>query len=603
MQRQQKLKVHNGMDRASKKHFATIEIVIISLLTLALSNSVQAWSARWNPEKPDVCFEKTHNYIVASALEALERQGKLPFSLYGVVDPEYKFNENLFDDEYCEEAKYDHRVRDNKCNLIEGVRAIDYINYGLWWADHPWGRPLHVRNHDDTDFDEGEVVDLMYDECESEGRMYYSDSEIKVGHQVYTAWAKGKQHGEDVTNVALTAWVDMLTSEGNYFMSADNMYHYANDDKVDLVHTDWPGYNGDTIFEENSKSGAGVHVYDYYEVLFEQARDFWPNITERTPSLDAIWKDHYYDTSQTGRLMVEPSEGLWLKASFPSFYMGANPFICHGTTGSLGRNRCEKNAGGRPTWPLWVPKPEKLPLVIDNPSYEKIKTYQEDLVKDNPGKSFRASLIYLGWALHMLTDMGQPDHAMDTTGCLHELFESHASDITIKQGKTLHNDDEENQFPLRDVLDPVQAIQKKSHRDLLSMFLSNGVSKRAQVLGEIAKKKHAYTHRPITSAMNCLDSSTMGDTATRTIEHLLHESILEVMRNVAVFADKKVYRDLEIREPRVNSGSRFSGETIDMYDVSVMGEMDIEISATKNIKLHSGFKAKPGSNVRFYIEE
>lgn len=191
--------------------------------------------------------------------------------------------------------------------------------------------------------------------------------------------------------------------------AGDNMFHYANNRPVTVQLSDSDIANGTEVFKDSD-----VHAYTYGSELYRLARAFWPENVKRNPSLNSLKK---YVTGETGTVVLPTklsNQDEQVEADQPGTYLGGNPFICTGAHwGNV--DLCDE---GKSTWPIWV-------------AYPKTKGTDplNDLTEAHPDKSFRTSLIYLGWALHMLGDLAVPDHALDYTGPGHRSVEKYANTL------------------------------------------------------------------------------------------------------------------------------------------------------------------------------
>jgi hypothetical protein len=93
----------------------------------------------------------------------------------------------------------------------------------------------------------------------------------------------------------------------------------------------------------------------------------------------------------------------------PPTFLGGNPFIL---------TEHVDGKGALPTWPIWVP--EKV---------ESDQEFRRQLTQLEADHSPRAAGIYLGWALHLLTDLAQPYHVVNKTGVGHSAFEHWVDDV------------------------------------------------------------------------------------------------------------------------------------------------------------------------------
>ena len=149
-------------------------------------------------------------------------------------------------------------------------------------------------------------------------------------------------------------------------------------------------------------SGADFGADKYGAILFQLARKF---------AAGSAWEPQLSDLQKVGNTVSGWRTGSMqgfgslnqLSMTFPHSYLGGNPFICSGGSGA------DPCAAGKATWPIWVPA--TAPTASTLTSMEVAK----------PGRSDRVSLIYLGWATHMMQDLAAPHHAANWTGRQHEV--------------------------------------------------------------------------------------------------------------------------------------------------------------------------------------
>jgi hypothetical protein len=330
-----------------------------------------------------------HNWIVDQAIAWLQSQGKLPF------DPDRR-DENGF-----------------------GLSAREYIAYGLWFADSPWGGPPE---------DEDALVEGILDQLGKDD-VYYkqvTDDDGDDYFRIQTVWKDN--HDKEATNTYMEARYHVKCPELGIKLdkryAGDNMYHYANDQRVRFDLTDKNWVDGHTAFDS-----CQVHAYSYGAQLYKLAREFLPqNIYGHGPDINSL-QHVFAGNGKSGRIVMKYYDAAgWptIEADLPSTYLGANPFTCiNGESGPKG-DPCNN---GDPTWPIWVPSAKTIAY---RGQTSKIDAFHAALTEENPAKSYRASLIYLGWALHLLGDLSVPDHAADIVGIGHEDLENRANDLISK---------------------------------------------------------------------------------------------------------------------------------------------------------------------------
>lgn len=346
-------------------------LCLISILLL-----VPAVATSWNARKKYVAGNpKAHNAIVQTALDWLEAAGKpIP---------------NLTPED------------------------VAYIHYGLWYADHVWSaRPDNLETEPDDESIwrvAGVRDDLVFSGDDGDGQYSYDGEECFLGlFSVGTRWVVNDF--EDDTprpNLYMRARTRSTIGSIDNSYGGDNYFHYANDEDIVLANTDTP-LDGQVVGED-----IGVPGYVYGANLFEIAQRFWDFNPKKEgadflPSLDYLeWTD------ETGKIRsANPCEYGDIRANLPSFYYGGNPFVCTNSD----PNSADPCDGGEPTWPTWVAEDDEIAYLYQDPSDEEIEAFHAILTDPTPGKSRRAAMIYLGWALHMLGDMSVREHARDETG-------------------------------------------------------------------------------------------------------------------------------------------------------------------------------------------
>lgn len=213
--------------------------------------------------------------------------------------------------------------------------------------------------------------------------------------------------------------------------SVDNLYHYALGDLRDL--NDPSIGEGDTrlrmyplIVEHTAEddgslknadlskklversvnqsllTGADFGATKYGAILYNLARKFFEANTVAQPDIrDLIRVGNDVPGWHTGRMQGH-GEMSAMKLDFPHTYLGGMPYACMDSQSS------DSCFDGKPTWPSWI---RSTPPTDD--------ASLRELTKQNPGRSNRAGLIYLGWATHMMQDSSLPHHVANWTGKEH----------------------------------------------------------------------------------------------------------------------------------------------------------------------------------------
>jgi hypothetical protein len=193
--------------------------------------------------------------------------------------------------------------------------------------------------------------------------------------------------------------------------SSIKMYPFTKDDKeiqksavksgISFVNDLVDNFGGQSIM-----SGADFGVERYGAILYQMARKFFPGSTQEPELANMVRAGHGQPGWSTGGVYGD-SGGRFssFAVTYPDTYLGGNPFICDG--GSSLQNPC---ANGAATWPTFVPR------TYAGPS----DTWLAELRKNKPGRSLRAALVYLGWAMHFLQDTATPHHVANWTGFEHD---------------------------------------------------------------------------------------------------------------------------------------------------------------------------------------
>lgn len=352
----------------------------------------------------------------------------------------------------------------------------------------------------------------------------------------------------------------MSDQDRNY--AAENLYHYANDGKVRIQ------YSNRLIDDNPIFESCDFTAYYYGSLLYDISRDFYPgfDVEDRKPSLKYLVKT---SAEQSGTMVMIPPNADTLHTKFPSTYLGGNPFICYNSDENNDSGFIDSCATGTPTWPIWVPAPEKVAFIEGNLTQEKIDNYHDALKAIFPEKSERVALIYLGWALHFLGDLGQPDHANNASGTLHQNFEKYA-DVFIKYAKYTQDDFEDVSMLTHDEMCEMYDVTEKD--DIIDQFYS---------IAEFSKNYYLDTNRRIIDCMLDEDcdqydpvydaetgeeipnveaefGKTWGPITDNTLNKLIKEAIKKTMVLLACYSENKFYNELKVYSDNI----RFSGDVI-----------------------------------------
>ncbi|MFN8495851.1 MAG: carboxypeptidase-like regulatory domain-containing protein [Caldilineaceae bacterium] len=266
------------------------------------------------------------------------------------------------------------------------------VHYGVAFADYPWmGRPESFS----PDAPRGERIASVREDL-------YGEKIAEATNSVHQDWIELRYPWADVDHPNLYLNVRfslhpniILIHLTEYFAEIkplDQLSHSRNNKPLAIDGTD--GFEGVVASDSKGEGGWKINAIEYGLSLYELAQRFWPGF-DPEPSLNELYMLPNLDQS-LGKLYIDlrSAEGGFLVApvdmevTVPTF-LGGNPFI---TT-----------SAHKATWPIWV---------SDNFSVEA-------LTQDRPGRSRRASAIYLGWALHLLHEMANPFHAVNRIGKYH----------------------------------------------------------------------------------------------------------------------------------------------------------------------------------------
>ncbi|HQO78675.1 MAG TPA: hypothetical protein PLG17_09200 [Thermodesulfobacteriota bacterium] len=394
-------------------HGAAHISVTTILVVLLLSTPALAWRTKYDLTKDFDESNYAHNFILRKAMEWLNEIGKAPFAMRG------KHDEN---------------------QLLENWRLLEY---GSWFADHIAAGPPENENLRVTGINDNLAMSDSFDIAVANGGY----------DKVRTKWYTGYGDGELGPNTLLVAeyiaespsgfWEALeaiftsgITPNAKGY-SVDNFYHFALNDgdaaskQVQIDRTHWMA-DGDTIFEYGAIPASlyGMVLYRIALSFIESNTTFYPDMERDAPYVPRHYSE--YGQWSTGRLVMHPL-GMddRIHADAPSMYLGAQPFLCTGS--DYNPDPC---AEGEPSWPIWVADFESLATSASSQS--DVDAFHANLLEKNPSKSWRAGLIYLGWATHMLGDLSQPDHAKDRHGYAHIALEHQIERDILEPGLADH---------------------------------------------------------------------------------------------------------------------------------------------------------------------
>jgi hypothetical protein len=269
-----------------------------------------------------------------------------------------------------------------------------YLHYGLAFADSPWfGLPESF----DSDYPNGRRVTSARQDLW--GHTVANDCNTLKNScvEVRYPWSSKER-----PNLYLHArYLFSFFEAGRPTYAVDNLSHYLHDSKLRADGT--KGSKAVIVEGAHGRGNWKVKADDYGIELYNLARNFWPGF-DPEPRLNRL-KLIY----GIGRLSNEgwTAMGDYAHVEVPATYLGGNPFV-------LTKER-------KATWPIWVPE----------------QFSASKLTQNQPGRSKRASAIYLGWAIHMLHDMVQPFHSINLAGKIHSETEEEL-DKWIQEGKYDH---------------------------------------------------------------------------------------------------------------------------------------------------------------------
>lgn len=535
-------------------------VVVLALMLLSPVNT-RAWYARWDLHHPDPedkysewyqkhyhLTEKTHNWITYQAIMALRKAGRLPFPL--------SLN-------YEKGAPKPH-------GRGTPFTAFELISYGLWYADHVWAGPPENKNQR---IDVQNVLEGLVFDRDEEG-----NTEVKV------QWRRDHTVEDEYrANTYLEA-----SYKGRYSYGADNLYHYSNDADVEFQWTIW-FLDDETAFED---SLIGASNYSY--ALYLLGSSFLSGWADRIPSTDKMLYfrrkvfSHPMDNGlsdgndDTGNItMDDPGAGPQPRAHFPSFYAGGNPFICVYEPNNFSNDICENSR--KPTWPVWA---VDFDYVVSNPDVLK----DNDLLHGNRDfrKSKRVALIYLGWVLHLIQDLSNPNHAKNRTGLAHEKCEGRVEEwIVHNQGWFQYDTeiggliDNMSQLTYNEICDPI-GLGETLDFDKMMQTLEG--------LRAYARSQHYDFH-------NRGESGSAFHPDLSTTRKLFRKAIDISMKYIYCFSST-----MDLRGPINYHADLWNHRNVEIQDMTFESGFEKHISATNKIVLKPGFEAKNGSEVVFFIE-
>lgn len=567
------------------KRIKARDTVLLSILILVITSDLNAWNSRWSAHLNSEDYNtaelrhnhlaaKAHNWITLKALEKLREAGRSPFPLLA----EYEVGASI------------PEGRD------DAFTAFELLSYGLFYADHVWVGP--PENHETR-------INVVGDEIEG----YLFDYDCDGLDAVVEVKWMGDYNWDDSPryNTHLRAYYRRETplKKREYAYGADNLYHYSNDKDVYFEYTSGP-VDDETAFETSTIGAA-----NYSSILYKMGKDFWPGWEGRTANMSKMvffQKDDFthpdipytVNTSgDTGNITIDgPGTGAQPRAQFPSFFAGGNPFVCvppaNLPTDSI--DICEVTR--KPTWPLWA---VDFDYAVDHPDVFK----DEDLVYGGSefNKSKRAGLIYLGWALHMIQELTNPDHAKNRTGNAHSECEKLVDSWWIEPHWVMNPDgelvwvDRANDWADSDaeLAAWVADFSTKNYSEICSgIGLEDNVND--NLLASLLEDVRAYA----VSKHGAFHGEDESEPSIATTEDLMRKAIQISMQYIYCFPSEMDYRPAASK-----SDTDFlwlSHRAIVAQKVKISEGSSRNLSATEKIVLKPGFSAVEGSHVRMYIE-
>lgn len=414
-----------------KKTYAMLATVVTGTIASLDADTVFAWGSEY-PEDPATVSglenrsRKGHNWITSEAIVILQER-------------------NLLREE------------------IDSTDAKQLILYGNDFADNPWmGRPEapyepvynHMTRHMTTlktrhgrmhlaipknNPGNGFIFDSASQKSPFGGQDIRAEARVKLDF----GWGRGRP------NVAMNFQIAINGEFESW--GQDNLHHYAYGDlryidpnlSADETalrlyplfphHLDdnWSSIPLASLREEYVQdvvvkrlngfpiiAGAEFGAATYGSILYQLARQFFER-SHAEPRLEHLVHAGVAPGFRAGSVPgASPFRDV--KVDFPSTYLGGMPYICAGSS------RLDSCSDGSPTWPIWVPETYEHDR---SPESANVISFLDALVHPRPGRSNRAALMYLGWALHMLQDLAMPHHAANWTGKEHQTIDGYGNDI------------------------------------------------------------------------------------------------------------------------------------------------------------------------------
>lgn len=515
---------------------------IVAMIIAVLSSEAYAWNTEESPfgnhTQRRYYNAKAHNFIVMRAMDMLQELGALPF------DPEAK---------------------------AENMRTLDYlIAYGVRFADHVYMGPPENPNAQVPTFVDHLANQSYYDNA--------WDTDGPASKQlVEVSWVRNEKR----FNTVLTAywyWYQAAVSKGSREYNADNLYHYLNENAVELDYLEGDGdiFEGDPIIEDSA-----IGAVRYGATLFNLAMRFRPDSPHTSPQLSDLRR---YSAGSTGTVVINDiGSNKHLRAKLPTFYLGGNPFIC---SGSNSQDPC---LYGDPTWPVFVGG--FMPGIDGSTTQSWLAALEEP----QPQKKAKAAYPYLGWALHMLGDLSMPDHAKDRTGHGHNNVEK-AADAFI-------SDQTVNVYSIRPFLDQqrneIVNSLKKEYSEMCRDFgvdIESGIDatklfeETAGMSGPFYRNIHVDT-----------DSSNKEKwwADPEVVNEVLAIGVAQTAKLIACWDCRRLVKEIYVSESEdiATRGCRI--DTLGNVIVSSGGSL--ALSADDRIVIKAGFQAQAGSSFRASI--
>jgi hypothetical protein len=417
---------------------------------------------------PDPSSPHGHVRITMKALKLLEARGMLPDSLKSAANQALIVYGNNFADRTSSGWPnggrptqpmlngMSARVPDNQPLVMKAVS--DSFEFEAELNDFPYEDPdVKVTGSATLGWFPGKV-----DPVKDSNGDFLSDSMKLVGNiKVETdvsldlLWSGATCVIEGVSGYGDCRNVEPGDKVRDLSFAVDNMYHYSYADLRDtgaafneadtslrlypFFKDHIPGHNGthteqdaatkisDGLRGQTLLTGADYGAQKYGSILYQLARRFFAKSPQPEPDLAQLIKVGNDVSGWHTGWMQGHGELASLALEYPHTFLGGMPYVCAAPQSSGGFWNAPMSAAqllawtlspdpcalGRPVWPSWIK---------DSPPQTQADL--QALEQPRPGRSDRAALIYLGWAVHMLQDSAMPHHVAGWTGIEHGVVDA-----------------------------------------------------------------------------------------------------------------------------------------------------------------------------------